>query len=484
MKKSPLLLNTVCAAAVVLLTACASRPEPTIADAQLPAVPQSFSQAEGKWTETAPAASAQRGAWWEAFEDTDLNRLVETANRRNTEVAVSVARLDAARAVIQATDAQRSLQVGASASAGRGNAQATAPAATSLTAGLSWSYELDLSGRLSRSVDAAAFDTWAAEAALQSTRLGVQARVVQTYFALKALDEEAAIVAQTLNAYRDTLRLTERRHLAGDVASLDVARVRSEVASTEAESHALQRQRYQLQTALAVLVGETASKFGLVSSPWVSQLPLIPAGLPSEVLARRPDVSAAQQRLAAAQARAGVANRAWFPSVVLTGNGGYASSDLNNLFQWSARSWGIGMLLSTPLLDGGRREAERRVAAARFDESLAIYREQLLQAFKDVEDQLNALNLLREQARAQAEAVTSAEEATRLSTSRYNNGLVSHLELLDAQRSELRNRRQALQVRTATFTATVSLIRAIGGSWDGAPGTRVVVRDDPSGHAR
>ena len=199
---------------------------------------------------------------------------------------------------------------------------------------------------------------------------------------------------------------------------------------------------------------------------WRTALPLIPAGLPSTLLTRRPDVSAAQSSMLAAQARVGVAQAAWFPSLALTASGGYASPELGDLFQWSARAWGIGALLSLPLFDGGRREAGLRNASAELDASLADYRERVLVAFRDVEDQLAALRLLAEQAGAQERAVAAASRATVLSDSRYRNGFVSQLDLLDAQRSELTNRRQALQVKAAQYQATVGLVRALGGAWD------------------
>jgi multidrug efflux system outer membrane protein len=273
---------------------------------------------------------------------------------------------------------------------------------------------------------------------------------------------------QTVAAYRDTLRLTESRQRAGDVAELDVARVRTEVAATQSEAIALERRRAELEHALAVLVGELPANFAVAEVDWTGAPPAIPAGLPSSLLARRPDVSAAQSAMLAAQARVGVAQAAWFPSVSLTASGGYASPELGDLFKWSARAWGVGALLSLPIFDGGRRQAGVDDASAQLDGAAASYREQVLVAFKDVEDQLSSLRLLSTQAEVQAEAVASASRATVLSDSRYRNGLVSQLELLDARRSEASNRRQALQVRAAQYQATVGLIRALGGDWGSA----------------
>jgi len=293
----------------------------------------------------------------------------------------------------------------------------------------------------------------------------VQAEVAQTYLNLRALDSERALVRGTLQAYGNTLRLTEVRFREGDVAELDVARVRAEVASTESEALALDRRRAELEHALAVLVGEAASSFAVAPAEWSTALPVIPAGVPSTVLVRRPDVSAAQTSMQAAQARAGVAKAAWFPTFALTANGGYAAPEIGDLFKVATRAWGVGALLSLPIFDGGRREAGVQNANAELDIALANYREQVLVAFRDVEDQLSALRLLAEQSEAQSRSVASATRATVLSDSRYRNGFVSQLELLDAQRSELRNRRAALQVRAAQYLATVGLIRALGGGW-------------------
>jgi outer membrane protein, multidrug efflux system len=300
---------------------------------------------------------------------------------------------------------------------------------------------------------------------LQSTRLLAQAETARTYLAIRAIDAERVIVRETVTAYQGTLSLTQKRHQAGDIAELDVARVQTELAATESEAWALDRRRAELEHALAVLVGDGPSNFSLPEREWSTALPRIPAGVPATVLARRPDVSAAQAGILAAQARVGVAKAAWFPNISLTAAGGYASPEIGDLFKWSTRAWGVGALLSLPIFDGGRREAGVQGAQAQLDEAAAAYRGQVLVAFREVEDQLSALRLLGGQAQAQARAVNFATRATVLSESRYRNGLDSQLELLDARRSELRNRRQALQVKASQYEATVALIRALGGGW-------------------
>jgi len=439
------------------------------------AVPAQFKEQAPTATPAGTAAAVQAdGPWWRVFADPVLDALVERATTDNTSVQQAAARLAEARALARTVDADRSVQVGVGAGANRQagiDRTSDGRPGTLLTAGASVSYELDLFGRLSGASDAALLDAQSREALLRSARLLVQAEVAQTYLSLRALDDERTLMRETVEAYRGTLTLTERRQRAGDLAELDVARVQTELASTESDAIALDRQRALLEHALGVLTGQGATGFSLAATDWMSALPAIPAGLPSAVLERRPDVAAAQRTVMAAQARVGVAQSAWFPSISLTGAGGYASPDLGDLFKWSARSWGIGALLSLPLLDGGRREAGVQGASARLDGAVASYREQVLVAFKEVEDQLVSLRLLETQSIVQARAVAAARRATSLSDSRYRNGMVSQLDLLDARRSELRNRRQALAARSARYQATVGLIRALGGGWDPSQST-------------
>ena len=454
------------AIAALFLAGCATT-VPEIEPAKLPPVPAEFRES---FTVAAPAAAEPRGEWWRAFSDPALDELVARAERANSSVRVAAARLARARAIARVTEADRAPQVSVGAGAQRFqgivNGSPPGPARNVFSAGADLSYEVDLFGRLSHAADAAGLDAREREALLQSARLLVQAEVAQTYLLLRALDEEKAIVGTTLRAYRETLALTERRWRAGDVAELDVARATTEVAATESEALALERRRAELVHALAVLVGEAPSAFSLKETSWETTLPVIPAGVPATVLTRRPDVAAAQASIMAAQARVGVAKAAWFPDIALTASGGYASGELSDLFKWSSRAWGIGLLASLPVLDGGRRKAGVEAASAGLDEALAQYREQVLVAFKDVEDQLAALRLLEQQAEAQARAVASASRSTSLSDARYRAGYVSQLELLDARRSELRNRREALQVRSARYQSTVSLVRALGGGWN------------------
>jgi multidrug efflux system outer membrane protein len=430
----------------------------------LPDTPAAFRTAQA----TGPVAASQT-EWWKAFADPQLDALTERALAHNTSIQQAGARLAQARAILRASNANLLPQLGVAAGVGRQGgdvARGSRIDGTLYSAGFNLSYEVDVMGRLSKASDAAALDAQASESLLQSTRLLVQADVAQAYFALRALDAERALMRDTVAAYQDTLRLTERRHAGGDIAELDVARVRTEVAATQSQAIALDRRRQELEHVLALLVGEPPSGLSVAEGEWGQTLPVIPAGVPSSLLTRRPDVAAAQASLQAAQQRVGVAQTAWFPSLSLTAAAGGASPALSDLFRTSAGLWSINALLNLPIFDGGRREAGVENAAAQMDAAAASYREQLLVAFKEVEDQLTALQLLAQQSEVQDAAVASATRAKLLSDSRYRNGLVSQLELLDARRSELALRRQALQVRAAQYLATVGLIRALGGAWN------------------
>ncbi|MCZ2496731.1 efflux transporter outer membrane subunit [Xylophilus sp. Kf1] len=455
--------------AALVLAGCATAPP---VDTQaLAAAPARFKEAaapEG-WTQAPPAEAQSRGQWWLVFQDPALDALVERAGARNTGIQEAAARLAQARALLRGANADRLPQVGinggAVRQAGANTLNGRTPA-TITTAGAAVSWELDLSGRLAQARDAASLDADAREALLQSTRLAVQAETAQTYLSLRALDAERVLVRDTVEAYRGTLDLTTRRWRGGDVAELEVVRVQTEMAATASDALSLDRRRAELEHALAVLVGDAASGFDLPDGPWNTALPVVPAGVPATVLARRPDVAAAQASLLAAQARVGAAQKAWFPSLSLTGSSGYASPELGDLLQWSARAWSVGALLSLPIFDGGRRDAGIASAQAQFDAATAGYRGQVLGAFREVEDQLSGLRLLAEQSQVQDQAVTSATRATTLSDTRWRNGLVSQLDLLDARRGELRNRRLALQLKAARYQATVGLIRALGGGWN------------------
>lgn len=478
------------AAPIALLTlliagGCSSTAPPA---PNLPQTPAAFKETDTRLVNAVAAEAQPRGAWWKVFADAQLDELIDTAMQGNTSIQLAAARLTKARALIGAAEANRLPQVNANGGFNRQggpliNAAGGSGNLWTLSAGAS--YEADVFGRLAKEVNAATLDAASREALLQSAGLIVQADVAQAYFGIRLLDTERALLRDTLHSYRETLRVTERRYTMGSVAELEVVRLRVDVATAQADVLALDRRRAELEHALAALLGQVASSFSLDETSvhdWQAALPVIPAGIPSTVLARRPDIAAAQRTVLASQARLGLAKTAWFPSVSLTTAQGFASPNLRDLIAIASRAYGLGALLSLPLFDGGRKQAAVQGAGADLEVSVAGYREQILVAFKEVEDQLSSLRLLTDQAQAQSSAVAAASRATALANSRYNSGLASQLELLDTQRSELRNRRQALQVNLLQYQSTVGLIRALGGGWgaveDGADRPERVTQDD------
>lgn len=463
MRKSLIVLSL----AGLLLAGCAREP---LSVGPLITAPATFKGEAAPAGATAPTDQSG-GQWWKVFADPALDGLIEQSLDRNSDIRIAAARLEQSKALVKSARASLFPQAGAGLGATRASEVGQSPKASTLhSAGIDLSYEVDITGRLYSAARAARLDAQASEALLADTRLLVAGTVAETWFALRALDEERAIVGDTLEAYRTTLSVTQRRFEAGDVAELDVARLRTEVSSTESELLALDRQRAQIENALAILIGEPAPAFALeaqswASQPWAGHVPVVPAGIPSDVLKRRPDVRAAELSMQAAQRRVGIAKAAWFPSLTLTASGGYASSDLGDLFEDAGRNWSLTGLLAQAIFDGGRRNANIAVAKGDLDIAFAGYRQQVLIAFADVEDELAARQTLEAQARTQTEALNAATRALDLSQSRYRNGYVSQLDLLDAQRSELRIRRQALQVRAAQYQSSVRLIRALGGDW-------------------
>lgn len=449
----------------LLLSGCATSALVRVTPA---AAPAAF---KGASATTSTSTPAPKGAWWLIFSDPVLNDLMARAMEKNNDVKLAAAHLEQAQALLKASHADFWPQVDASYSPTRTTyLQLPGKAVTSHALDLNLSYEVDLNGRLSKAAQAAHLDTQSSASLLRDTQLLVQSRVAESYFALRALDEDRAIVADTLSAYRGSLQVTQHRFEEGDVAELDVARLQTEVDTTQAEGVALNQQRAQLLHALAVLVGEPASSFDLNSTiwakePWAGNVPVIPAGLPADVLQQRPDVAAAYISLEAAQKRVGIAKAAWLPSLNLTASGGYASSDLNTLFNNGSHAWSLAAILSQAVFDGGRRRAGIDYAKGGLDGAFASYQQSVLTALADVEDQLSDLSYLQQQQTSEDQALAASGRALAMSQSRYTNGSSSQLEVLDAQRSQLAIRRQALRVRAARYQSTVGLIRALGGAW-------------------
>jgi multidrug efflux system outer membrane protein len=458
--------------AVMVLASCSSAVPPAQVGVDVPARYREAAAGEaGSWLPARPADGADRGAWWTAYGDAGLDALETQAQAANPGLAIALARVQQARAEAGLADADRGLQVGAGLGPTRQGGFG-APDATQWRAQLSFSYEVDMFGRLSDLSRAAQLDASAQEAAYRSVLLALQADVAQQYFAIRSLDAELDVLQRTTGLREAALGLARHRFEAGDTSELDVAQARTELANTQAETAAVERSRALRDHALATLLGKAPSQYSLPAAPLVAATLSVPPGLPSGLLQRRPDIAQAQRRLAAASARVGAAQTAFFPSLVLTGSGGYASDQLKDLFRWSSRSWLLGPYLGTalnvPLLDGGRNKAALAQARDAYEEMVARYREQVLVGFQDVEDSLGTLRTLDRQMQFENEAVASAELATRLAESRYRNGSASYLEVIDAERSSLAAQRAQRQIIGQRAVGSVGLIRALGGGWGGA----------------
>jgi multidrug efflux system outer membrane protein len=419
------------------------------------------------WKPAQPAEQRDRGAWWQVFGDPALTALVTEAQENSPSLAIALARVRESRAAAGVVDASRGLRVDAGIGPTRqGDAAGTA---TQWRAQLGAAYEVDLFGRLSEASRAATLGVEAQEAASRSVLLALQADVAQHYFALRALDAEADVLARSIGLRQDALRLARHRFASGDTSELDVAQADTELAVTRAEEERIRRVRAQTLHALAVLLGKAPSQFTFAPAPLQSFRIDIPVGLPSELLERRPDIAQAQRQLAAASARIGVAKTAFYPSLTLTAGAGFASSTFGNLFQMSSRSWILGPLVGTmlnvPLLDGGRNRANLEGAQAAYDGLVANYRQQVLNGFREVEDSLSTLATLDRQLKHEADAVAAAGRAARLADTRYRNGSASYLEVIDAQRAILSAQRSQAQSEGLRAAATVGLIRALGGGW-------------------
>lgn len=457
--------------------------------------PQAFKEApagNANWTLAKPSEELARGEWWTVFGDSRLNRLVAQAMDANQDLKAAAARLAQARALVRDARSQQSPQVGAGFGPTR---QRPSPAARGLDDGADgsaltlWraqataSYEVDLFGRVAAGVDAATFTAQQREALFRSLQLALQADVAQSYFLIGELDAEQALYASTVTLRADALRLMQRRYDEGDVSELELARAKTELASAQSESLGVSRRRANAEHALALLTGRAPADFALESRPLQPVTVAVPPGLPSALLERRPDIAAAERAMAAANARVGIAQAAWFPRLNLTGALGYESSELGNLFQWSTRSFVLGPLVGTaltlPIFDGGAREAGLERARAAYEEDVASYRQTVLNAFREVEDQLAALRILAEQTQTQNDAVRAAARAAELSQIRYREGSVSQLDVIDADRSVLLQRRVAAQLEGERARAAVGLIRALGGGWtQAAPDTTSALPSD------
>lgn len=457
---------------LVLLAGCTVGPD---YERPAPETPPAWKEA-GPWKQAAPKDAIAKGAWWEVFGDPLLNELEARAAAANPDLKAAIARVGQARAIARISEADFyptiSLNPNVTRERNTENRSTQPPTslaksytATEFHVPLEASYEVDLWGRVRRSVEASTAFAEAAVASYETVRLTMHSDVATAYFALRAIDSDRAVLRKTIELRRESLRLAEARLRLGVGNDLDVSRAETELTATEADAIGADRRRAEIEHGIATLTGRTPGELTIPDKPLDLAPPAIPAGLPSELLERRPDVAEAERRMAASNAEIGIATAAYYPQLNLTAAFGFESRELKSLFDWESRVWTLAAGLAAPLYQGGRVDADVERAKARHEESVAQYRSRLLIAFQEVEDGLSGLRILSGQAEAQARAVASSRRTADLTTARYNAGLVSYFEVVDAQRTVLQNERQYTLIQGQRLTASVFLIKALGGGW-------------------
>ena len=442
---------------------------PRAPDVPKPAIPERFNAADRYPDATVTAASVADQAWWKIFDDPVLDGFVEKARKSNGSIQEAAARLEKSRALLRGAAAARNPQLGGDGFASQRTGALVNEAGRGgglINSGATLSYEVDILGRLSKAKKAARLDAVASAELLRHARLLVEADTVQTYFEICALDEERSILAKAADDQGATLKILEERERNGLATRLAVNRARAEFATIRSDIDDLERRRAELAGGLALLMGEAPSDVavpGKLGTP-----PIVPADIPSAVIARRPDISAGLRSVEAARARVGAAKVSWLPGFNLTGRQGFASPSLGSLLGSAAQNFGLGFLFSVPGLDGGRHKARVRSARADLTLASAEYSTQLLTALRDVDNQLSAVRILGDRAQTLRSIADDDDILATMLQARFANGLISQLEYVDGLKVILEHRRTAVQVNIARYVATIGLIRALGGGWEAA----------------
>jgi NodT family efflux transporter outer membrane factor (OMF) lipoprotein len=463
-----LILEITAALAACSLAPPYHRPETATAPAE-------YQELQG-WRLATPSDTEARGPWWTVFQDTTLDALESQVKDANQDLKAAYARLQEARAQTRIARAGQLPNATADASVNRTKASVDSPTYDSRDpaeysdsiAGVTLSYEIDIFGRVRNTIAGARATEQATAGDVAALDLNLRADLAEDYFALRGLDAQQELLDRTVADYRRALGLNEALYRGGMAANADVlqARAQLESARTAAEDSILQRA--QIEHAIATLVGQQASSFKLTPQPLPPNLapPPIDLGLPSQLLERRPDVAAAERRVAAANALIGVARAAFFPVFSLAGSAGTESYSLANWMLAPSRYWSIGPQGVLPLFDGGLRRAQSASVVAAYDEQVAAYRATVLTAFQEVEDNLAALRQLEQESSSQAAAVAATKGALDQANHRYRSGLVTYLEVVSTENAALAARITAINIDTRRLTASVLLIRALGGDWN------------------
>lgn len=437
-------------------------------------VPASYDPSN-QWKPAQPGDRTIRGKWWEAFGVPELNALEEQVLISNQDLKIAEARLRQARAAIRFNRGAQFPTISTAPSVSSVKNSDFSPAFSSklnevsqgdLTLPFDLTYELDFWGRIRRSVAAAREEAQATAGDYETAKLSLQAELAMDYFELRSADAQKKLLDDTVVAYTDNLALTLRRFKGGVAPRADVAQAQTQLDTTRVQDTDVTVQRAQFEHAIAILTGRPPADFSLAAQPLDSQPPVIPTGLPSDLLQRRPDIAAAERRVAEANQQIGIARAAYFPTVTLDGTAGFTGTQASNWFTWPSAFWAIGPTLAQTLFDGGRRRATSESARANYDATVANYRQTSLTAFQEVEDNIAALRILENEAQQQERAIASSKDSLHLFTNRYKGGVDTYLQVITAETIELGNERNAIDIQRRRMDASVLLTKALGGGWD------------------
>jgi NodT family efflux transporter outer membrane factor (OMF) lipoprotein len=469
---------------MVLFAGCSFAPKYAKPSVQTPVAfkeltPEQSKETDG-WKTAEPKDDMIRGQWWEMFHEPELNAFESQVVVSNQTVAAALANFLAARAVVKQARSQYFPTVSANPSVTRSRQSSLSSPPTSSTfteysLPFDASWELDFWGRIRNTVKANSLEAQATLADLENVRLTVQAEVAMDYFQLRVVDAQKQLLDAMVLAYQESLKLTQAQYDAGMASGQDVAQAETQLNTTLAQATDLGIQRAQLEHAIAMLLGQPASSFSIATDPLAAKPVAIPFGVPSQLLERRPDVAAAERRVAEANAQIGVARAAYFPTITLSGSAGYQSTSVENLFSGPGLVWSVGASLAQTLFDAGLRKAVTEQARAKYRGTVANYRQTVLTAFQEVEDNLSTLRILSQELQQQNAAVESSQRYLTLANARYQAGLDIYLDVIAAQTALLSNQRTALNLRMEQMTASVQLIKALGGSWDVSHGTTAAI---------
>lgn len=472
----PRLLLTAAVAAALFLSGCMvgpkyARPTAPVPPAFKEAPPDSFKETKD-WKLAHPGEPSLPAKWWEVFGDPELTTLEEQAATGNQDLKIAEARFRQARAMIRFNRASEFPTISTSpstASLRDSQNQPYFPLPAKSTGEFllpfDLSYEIDLWGRVRRTVNASREEAQATAADLATATLSIQSELAYDYFELRAADAQKQLLEDTVKAYTSALQLTENRFEGGASPKSDVAQARTQLDTATAQQTDIDVERAQYEHAIAILIGKAPAQFSLKAATLRAEPPPVPIGLPSQLLERRPDIAASERRVEEANEQIGIARAAFFPTVTLGASAGFEGTSALNWLNWPSRFWAVGPQLAETLFDAGRRRAGSDVAIAGYDAAVASYRETTLTAFQQVEDNLAALRVLENEEKQQRNAVASAEESLQLFINRYQGGVDNYLQVITAQTIALTNERNEIDIQRRRMDASVLLIKALGGGW-------------------